>query len=394
MRGMDAAFHLPNGRVGAPYRGTLTGRDANGHPARVLSLQIPPDLGLTFDPRTAELTGVPLLAGEHRLALQWTDETAARHAGECLFIVNPDPRSLWRTLEPPADAPYPKPHTDSQYLTGLGSRILAASRRGRSHAHAAGFRDDDVLIDTDPASGWSLLLVADGAGSAPHAREGARLAVTVAGRHLMTQLAGERGGALSRLLSGWDQDTATTEGALTTELTALFQGAGRRALESIAAAAREQGATERDYATTLLTAIARPRGSGFFVATCWIGDGAIALYEPRGQVRLLGTPDSGEFAGQTRFLDHALVEDPGFARRIGIGHGPNSAVLLLMTDGVSDPRFETEVGLRDPARWDALWDEIAPLLTAPAPEQALRDWLDFFSPGYHDDRTLALMLME
>jgi len=65
--------------------------------------------------------------------------------------------------------------------------------------------------------------------------------------------------------------------------------------------------------------------------------------------------------------------------------------VLLMTDGISDPRFETDNGLADAAKWDALWDEIGPLLAAPAPEQALLEWLEFFTPGHHDDRTIAAL---
>ena len=122
-----------------------------------------------------------------------------------------------------------------------------------------------------------------------------------------------------------------------------------------------------------------------------MGDGAIAAYGPRGKVRLMGVPDGGEFAGQTRFLDRAALTDQGFAKRIGIGYYPDLTAVILMTDGVSDPRFETDNGLSDPVRWDALWDDLTPLLTEPEPEQALVGWLDFFSQGNHDDRTIALL---
>ena len=62
-----------------------------------------------------------------------------------------------------------------------------------------------------------------------------------------------------------------------------------------------------------------------------------------------------------------------------------------MTDGVSDPFFETDNGLADPARWDLLWNEIEAQLSDAAPEQRLLDWLHFFKPGHHDDRTIALL---
>ena len=77
--------------------------------------------------------------------------------------------------------------------------------------------------------------------------------------------------------------------------------------------------------------------------------------------------------------------------------------LLLMTDGVSDPMFETDVNLNSPAKWDELWDTLAkgfPSDNIPgvdlsddneaAKDQLLR-WLDFWSPGNHDDRTIAIL---
>ena len=50
-----------------------------------------------------------------------------------------------------------------------------------------------------------------------------------------------------------------------------------------------------------------------------------------------------------------------------------------MTDGISDPKFDTDNGLANPALWDVLWDEINPLIETADPEKALVDWLDFFS---------------
>jgi hypothetical protein len=64
---------------------------------------------------------------------------------------------------------------------------------------------------------------------------------------------------------------------------------------------------------------------------------------------------------------------------------------MLMTDGISDPRFETDNGLQDASKWDALWTEVAPALAAHDPGKALVEWMDFFTPGHHDDRTFALL---
>ena len=70
----------------------------------------------------------------------------------------------------------------------------------------------------------------------------------------------------------------------------------------------------------------------------------------------------------------------------------DSPVLLLMTDGVSDPKFETDAQLSNPQRWADLWAELQTPLRDTQPEKALEAWLDFWSAGNHDDRTLALFV--
>ena len=66
--------------------------------------------------------------------------------------------------------------------------------------------------------------------------------------------------------------------------------------------------------------------------------------------------------------------------------------MVLMTDGVSDPKFETDAGLKLLMHWQLLWQDLATPLAAPAPDAALLDWLDFWSRGNHDDRTIALLI--
>ncbi len=385
------SFHLPNGKVGVAYAARLEGRDAEGRPARILEAKVPAGLGLDFDPGSGELRGMPAVDGDHRIPLRWTLDGSASYSSDCLLIVNPDPKSLWKVIEPPEDAPYRKPHADCRWLMGQSFRMAAASRRGRSHEHSGTFRDDDFFIHLDPETQWAVILVADGAGSAKFSRQGSRLAVATAGGHLVADLAGDVGSRMNSALERWGTDPERAAQAMGTEFHYLFHQAGTLAVQAIEQEARMQGAEVREYATTLLAAAIRRQDNETFLATFWMGDGAIAAYGPRARVRLMGTPDGGEFAGQTRFLDRAALSDQGFAKRIGIGRYPDLTAVMLMTDGVSDPRFETDNGLNDSAKWDALWDEIAPLLTTPEPDKSLLDWLRFFTPGHHDDRTLALL---
>lgn len=386
---MKTHFNLPNCRVGVPYSAQITGRDAVSAPLVIAGMDFPPGLGLSFDPATQMVTGEPRLDGEHELTVHWRYESGtAHHPGRCNLIVNPDPRSLWKVVEPAAGQPYPKAHLDQQLIEADGLRLLAASRRGRSHEHGGTFRDDDFFLDHDAVSGWSVMLVADGAGSAGNSREGARLAVHTAGVHLVAQLKGEFGQRVAPMVASWDGAAAQGAGS---EFHYLFHSAAGAAVQAIEQEAQQAGAAFREYATTLLAVVSRREGDATFIASFWMGDGAIAAYGPRGTVKLMGTPDSGEFAGQTRFLDRAAISDPGFGKRVRIGRLADVSAVIAMTDGVSDPYFETDNGLADPMKWDGLWDELAPHLQAADPAQRVLEWLHFFRQGHHDDRTIAIL---
>jgi hypothetical protein len=72
-----------------------------------------------------------------------------------------------------------------------------------------------------------------------------------------------------------------------------------------------------------------------------------------------------------------------------------------MTDGITDPKFETDANLNRVEKWDALWadlngdnaDEARVDFTDSSEQMAdqLLKWLDFWSPGNHDDRTIAIL---
>jgi hypothetical protein len=207
---------------------------------------------------------------------------------------------------------------------------------------------------------------------------------------MVSSFAGDFGSKINALLGSWDTDS-TSQQAIGNEFHYFFHKTASLAVQAIEQEAESTGAAVKEFSTTLLAAAVRRDGNSTFLATFWMGDGAIAAYGPRGTVKLMGTPDGGEFAGQTRFLDKAALSDQGFGKRVRIGRLENVSSVILMTDGVSDPYFETDNGLADPTKWDALWDEITPLLAGSAPELKLVDWLHFFKQGHHDDRTIALL---
>jgi hypothetical protein len=391
---LTPSFTIPaNARIGENFNCKIFGKLSDNCVLQILDVIIPSEIGLKFDSITQELQGIPLISGEHTLSLQWREpNSTTRSSGQCLLVIIPDAKSLWKNIDPPKDDPYPKLNEDSALLRTKDFNIAAASTRGRSHAHVGSFRDDDFYISHDAASGWSVVIVADGAGSARNSRWGSKLAVEAAGHHLSNNLAGDTGHTLNSLISNWYTDATNVKKDISDKFYYLFQESSVAAIKSIEKEAANKGVTPKEYSTTLLAAAVKRVGKDIFLSTFWMGDGAIAVYGPSGKVRLMGTPDSGEFAGQTRFLDRAALSDQAtFSKRITIGLCSDVTSVILMTDGISDPRFETDNGLLDPLKWDSLWTEISPYLASETPELDLVKWLDFLTPGHHDDRTIALL---
>ncbi len=113
------------------------------------------------------------------------------------------------------------------------------------------------------------------------------------------------------------------------------------------------------------------------------------------------TPDEGEYSGQTRFvtMPEIFASAKSIYQRLRFCIVKDFSSLLLMTDGVSDAFFETDKNLEDPKKWEELLKNISLSLkeeddSLPDPAtraERLLKWLDFWSPGNHDDRTIVII---
>lgn len=386
-------FHLPNAMEGHPYTGKLEGKEQTGKSVIIKNPKNLEQLGLSYDSVSGLITGTPLMAGNHNIAIQWTLDNNETYSDQVLLIVNPDPKNLWKKIDPPTDDPYFKDNTASQWICCGDYTLVAASHRGRSHEHSGTFRDDDFYIAHDLKTKWSIMIVADGAGSAQYSRWGAKLMTESFGNYLMDALSGELSSILRQHIKDWPLKPGSASKALGTRFHYLFHKAGIAAVKTVEIEAKAKHATPRDYATTLLAAVVYKEDKDLFLATFWMGDGAIGVYGPKTKVRLMGSPDGGEFAGQTRFLERSALSDALFAKRVGLGYFADVEAVILMTDGVSDPIFETDNGLLNAKKWDALWDDILPILKHEDSPNTLINWLNFFTPGHHDDRTIAILYL-
>lgn len=311
------------------------------------------------------------------------------------LTIRPDPRLMWRSIPFDEGSIYYKPDADSDWCEAPdGFRVLAGSQKGRSHWHVGSARDDDFAVDYQ--HGWNFLAVADGAGSRQFSRQGSKLACQFAADRIFSLITPEleaQAQAFVRAPNDTNAYVTFKRSIYGTLVQTIFD-----AKTLIEKEANQSNHKPGDFATTMLCALVKKFDEGWCIASFMVGDGAMALYDARHGVRVLGDPDEGEYGGQTVFITMSEVwEDPNkLMNRVRVTAEPDFTALFLMTDGVSDPKFETTNQLANKDRWKALYDELRPeILSEPnAPKAAERlacEWLTFYSEGNHDDRTLVVM---
>jgi serine/threonine protein phosphatase PrpC len=172
------------------------------------------------------------------------------------------------------------------------------------------------------------------------------------------------------------------------------------AFKAICGEAVKEQCKPKDFATTLILSICKKFDFGWFVGAFWVGDGGIGIFNREKQeLKILGEPDGGEFAGQTRFLTMQEIFSDRVRTRFEIVE--DFTAIILMTDGVTDPKFETDANLNRIEKWNELWDDLNGKNddglqvdftddNEQSAEQLLK-WLDFWSKGNHDDRTIAIL---
>lgn len=398
---------LSNGTVGKPYEFILDFAQLNLTDIGDYDIEPDEKIGITFTKAENKISGVLKEAGEHTLQfnfkLKSESEDKPFHKKGIKLIVNPDPKSLWKNLNSDKEDPYWKEDDVSAHFVFGSKKLVVGSKRGRSHAHEAKFRDDAFQFSYYSETGWGIIAVADGAGSAKYSRKGSEIAcetVIEFFKNIDKEKIKEIEASIFEIL---EEATEENQKKLSRYFIEQLGKAAFAAQGKIREEAKAKNVEMRDFSTTLIFALVKKFGNKFVVASFWVGDGGIGIYNrEKNEVFVLGTPDSGEFAGQTRFLTMSdIFADGAYANRVRFIIVEDFTALILMTDGITDPKFQTDNNLNRIEKWKELWadlegvnqdnckiDFFKPIEEV---ENELMNWLDFWSPGNHDDRTIAIL---
>ncbi len=242
---------------------------------------------------------------------------------------------------------------------------VGACVQGTSHIQT-GLPCQDYLAYRLIGADILTAVIADGLGSEPRSRQGARLACETCAVFLEDEL----GRAVPDDIEAWRkllQETFTQ---------------ARRALEE---AARLEQAALREYGTTLLLVIL----CGDWLATGNLGDGAAVAWLEDGSLQTICTPQSGEYINETfpLTMPDALgqAEFSAYRQRI--------KALALMTDGMAHISLRRPDQIPHPPFFQPLFQQLPAVAHAQAASQKLASFMESerVCSLTDDDKTLVLI---
>lgn len=260
----------------------------------------------------------------------------------------------------------PAPFDARSVPFGAGS-IVGASRMGRSHVQAGAFREDafEVAGSRYGERRWFAVAVADGLGSCPLSRVGARAAAEEAVR---------------RLSIGHAQLAASPR--------RVASEAARAAQEAVRAAATARGVPVEDLSSTLILAAGVETTEGWVLSTFQAGDGLVAAASWSGKLHDLGGVDDHTYTGEVNPLLSREVEETWAKRFRAVRYRKAPDAILAMTDGLADDLIPRD------ANGPILMAEVGVALGQPEPAAALLRSLDYEKAGSFDDRTLVVVPLQ
>jgi serine/threonine protein phosphatase PrpC len=405
---VQQSVRLLNGTVGKPYETKVDFKKWGWEDIADFEFEGLEQAGLGYDEKTKQLTGVPTQSGDFKLLFKFKvtgePDDAPFHQKPLTLIINPDPKSLWKSLPSDKADPYWKEDDVTLFAPLADRHILVSSKRGRSHANVGSFREDDFAFRHFENTGWSLVVVADGAGSAKVSRKGSALACQSVVDFFAEMLTPENLQPFDELV----QQHKSSSGADTQKKLNhfVYNNLGKAAFQThkkLQSFAAEAGVALKDLNTTLVFCLFKKYDVGYALLSFGVGDCPMGvLNRDVSEVTLMNWIDVGEFGGGTRFITMPeIFQSDKFATRFSFKLIDDFSYLILMSDGIYDPKFVVEAALQDMKKWKAFLadlggknEEGAKVELDPKNPDIVAQfsaWMDFWSAGNHDDRTLAIV---
>jgi len=416
-------FPVLNGTVGKEYLSKINFKDLGLSDLIHEEFKGLEEIGLKFNPIDDTFEGTPTINGEHKIQFIFKVDgeptDTENHTKEFVIIINPDPKTLWKDIESDRNDPFWKEDNVTIHDTIGDKKIVICSKRGRSHANVGSFRDDDFAYMHLDHSGWTVVAVSDGAGSYSLSRKGSQIACNSVIEYFDKHADSEIYQSFEEKLLEFDK---TRDEELLKELQVLSKQYLYRATvfahTKIKDFADETFKNQPDifnnpkakspidyFHSTLIFSLFKKFNFGYAVLTFGVGDCPIAVINKDKSIStLMNWLDVGEFGGGTRFITQAEIfhsESNPMPTRFNFQIFPDFSFMFLMTDGIYDPKFVVEANLEKSEKWIEFIadlegnnpDNVKLLFHSENNkiEQELSEWMDFWSPGNHDDRTLAII---
>ena len=337
-----------------------------------------------FDATSQSIKGVPHRSRDFWMKLEGNEKI---YCFKC--FVNQNPRLMWKEI--PSDQLVKK---DNDYQAFLSPRVdlVAVSHRGRTHAKEGTYRDDDFFISL--VDDCALTIVADGAGSASQSSTGSKVFCKEAGKRFVELFKTKKDSLILLLKEVTQQEESPLKNHEVLKLLyEVFPAAALYGRQALLQLATDNQVPLKQYHTTALFSFTMPlEGGGYFCSAFQIGDGITAVLV-NGSLELLGQADSGSFPGETVFVTSNGVfgDASNLVNRIKCCLCYNKPILISMTDGITDSYFNEGLGVCELELWKKLLTEIQNDNGALKPADEICDWLNYYIPQEHDDRTMAIV---
>jgi serine/threonine protein phosphatase PrpC len=404
----EQPINIPNGTVGKSYNFHFDKSKLKWDDIIFSEFEGLEEIGLAFDAKLDLITGTPKQSGDlhilFKFKLEGEPKETELNIKEFKLIINPDPKSLWKNVESDSNDKFWKKDSETTF-SSLGTRhLIVSSIRGRSHANVGTFREDDFSFRHLNNSEWSIVSVADGAGSAKLSREGSKIACNEIINYLTEQVDPSSWEDLDFLINEYNKSKdEIIQKKIYNFLYSILGKATFHVYQKLESTANKLEISLKDLHSTLIFVLIKKYDFGYAILSFGVGDCPIGLINSdKTEVKLLNWLDVGDFGGGTRFITMPeIFQSEKFYSRFAFHLINDFSYLMLMTDGIYDPKFVVEANLDKIEKWREFLSDLDgnnengfKVEFDPNNKNItdqLSNWMEFWSTGNHDDRTLAII---